>query len=143
MKKVKLSDWVEMMKELELSVVKDDDFIFKEGKKEEYIKLCNEFWKLEVEDKEIELEDLKKDEGYLYVKMVNWNENELMKELGLNMVWWEYSLEDFFRDSFGIKKEESKYDKNDEYNMFEIKEINKMMYGKDYEEEEEEEEEDY
>jgi len=131
MKKVKLSDWFELMKESELSNVEDGNV----NKVEEFKKLCNEFWKVEGEDREIVLEDLKCDEGILYKKMVEWNENELLIEEDLNMVWWEYSLEDYFRDMFGIIKEESKFNRNDEYNIFEIEDINRMMYGKDYKEE--------
>jgi hypothetical protein len=131
MKKVKLSDWFELMKESELSNVEDGNV----KKVEEFKKLCNEFWKVEGEDREIVLEDLKKDEGILYKKMVEWNENELVIEEDLNMVWWEYSLEDYFRDMFGIIKEESKFNRNDEYNIFEIEDINRMMYGEDYKEE--------
>jgi hypothetical protein len=128
MKKVKLSDWFEMMKESELINVEEGNV----NKVEEFKKLCNEFWKVEGEDREIVLEDLKKDEGILYKKMVEWNENELVIEEDLNMVWWEYSLEDYFRDMFGIIKEESKFNRNDEYNIFEIEDINRMMYGEDY-----------
>jgi hypothetical protein len=128
MKKVKLSDWFELMKESELSNVEDGNV----NKVEEFKKLCNEFWKVEGEDREIVLEDLKKDEGILYKKMIEWNENELVIEEDLNMVWWEYSLEDYFRDMFGIIREESKFNRNDEYNIFEIEDINKMMYGEDY-----------
>jgi hypothetical protein len=131
MKKVKLSDWFELMKESELSNVEDGNV----NKVEEFKKLCNEFWKVEGEDREIVLEDLKKDEGILYKKMVEWNENELVIEEDLNMVWWEYSLEDYFRDMFGIIKEESKFNVNDEFNIFEIEDINRMMYGEDYKEE--------
>jgi hypothetical protein len=131
MKKVKLSDWFELMKESELSNVEDGNV----NKVEEFKKLCNEFWKVEGEDREIVLEDLKKDEGILYKKMVEWNENELVIEEDLNMVWWEYSLEDYFRDMFGIIKEESKFNRNDEFNIFEIEDINRMMYGEDYKEE--------
>lgn len=131
MKKVKLSDWFELMKESELSNVEDGNV----KKVEEFKKLCNEFWKVEGEDREIVLKDLKKDEGILYKKMIEWNENELVIEEDLNMVWWEYSLEDYFRDMFGIIKEESKFNRNDEYNIFEIEDINRMMYGEDYKEE--------
>ena len=42
---------------------------------------------------------------------------------------WEYSLEDYFRDMF----DKNGYEK-DEFSMFELKDINKMMYGNDYEE---------
>ena len=128
MKKVKLSEWFEMMKESELINVEESNV----SKVEEFKKLCNEFWKVEGEDREIVLEDLKKDEGILYKKMVEWNENELIKEEDLNMVWYEYSIEDYFRDNFGIIKNESEYNKNDIFNIFELRDINKMMYGDEY-----------
>ena len=128
MKKVKLSEWFEMMKENELINVEEGNV----SKVEEFKKLCNEFWKVEGEDREIVLEDLKKDEGILYKKMVEWNENELIKEEDLNMVWYEYSIEDYFRDNFGIIKNESEYNKNDIFNIFELRDINKMMYGDEY-----------
>ena len=76
------------------------------------------------------LEDLKKDEGILYKKMVEWNKNELLIELDMNMVWWEYSLEDYFRDMFSKNN-----DDKDEFSLFELKDINKMMYGEDYDDE--------
>jgi len=128
MKKVKLSEWFEMMKENELINVEEGNV----SKVEEFKKLCNEFWKVEGEDREIVLEDLKKDEGILYKKMVEWNENELIKEEDLNMVWYEYSIEDYFRDNFGIIKNESEYNKNDIFNIFELRDVNKMMYGDEY-----------
>jgi uncharacterized protein involved in tellurium resistance len=124
---MKLSSWFEFMLEIELN--KDIMYGLSEGKKNDYISLCNEFWKLEGEDRNIVLEDLKKDEGILYKKMVEWNENELLIELDMNMVWWEYSLEDYFRDMF----DKNGFDK-DEFSLFELKDINKMMYGEDYNE---------
>lgn len=127
MKKVKLSDWNELMKEVELGIINEG--MVEENRIEDYRNLCNEFWKLECDDKDIELSDLKKDEGYLYVKMCKWNENELLRELGLNMVWYEYSIEDYFRDYFGIIKEENDWNKNNEFNLFKIKDIDEMMYG--------------
>jgi hypothetical protein len=123
----KLSSWFEFMLESELN--EDIMYGLSEEKKNEYINLCNEFWKLEGEDRNIVLEDLKKDEGILYKKMVEWNENELLIELDMNMVWWEYSLEDYFRDMF----DKNGFDK-DEFSLFELKDINKMMYGEDYNE---------
>ena len=130
MKKVKLSDWFKMMKESELMCIEEGNV--DENRIDEYKKLVDDFWKLEGEDRDIVLEDLKSEEGLLYRKMCEWNENELLIELDLNMVWYEYSIEDYFRDMFGIIKEESKFNKNDEFNIFEIKDINKMMYGDDY-----------
>jgi hypothetical protein len=123
----KLSSWFEFMLESELN--EDIMYGLSEEKKNDYISLCNEFWKLEGEDRNIVLEDLKKDEGILYKKMVEWNENELLIELDMNMVWWEYSLEDYFRDMFN----KNGFDK-DEFSLFELKDINKMMYGEDYNE---------
>lgn len=98
-----------------------------ESEKVDYINYCNEFWKFEGEDRDIVLGDLRKDEGILYKKMVDWNESELIVKLELNMNCWEYSLEDYFRDMF---------DKNerDGFGLFDLKDINKMMYGNDYEE---------
>ena len=122
---VKLSNWFNFMLESELN--EDLMYGLDEKKKNDYIKLCNEFWKFEGEDRDIVLEDLKCDEGILYKKMVEWNENELLIELDMNMVWWEYSLESYFRDLFDIN--------GDEFNLFEIKDINRMMYGDDYDDE--------
>ena len=58
--------------------------------------------------------------------MVDWNENEVVKKLELNMVWYEYSLEDYFRDMFNEK------DVFSEFKLFSLRDINKMMYGDDY-----------
>jgi hypothetical protein len=124
---MKLSNWFEFMLESELN--EDMMYGLSEEKKNKYINLCNEFWKLEGEDRNIVLEDLKKDEGILYKKMVEWNKNELIIELDMNMLWWEYSLEDYFRDMF----DKNGFDK-DEFSLFELKDINKMMYGDDYNE---------
>jgi len=46
------------------------------------------------------LGDLRKDEGILYKKMVDWNESELIVKLELNMNCREYSLEDYFMGHF-------------------------------------------
>jgi hypothetical protein len=124
---MKLSNWFEFMLESELN--EDMMYGLSEEKKNKYINLCNEFWKLEGEDRNIVLEDLKIDEGILYKKMVEWNKNELIIELDMNMLWWEYSLEDYFRDMF----DKNGFDK-DEFSLFELKDINKMMYGDDYNE---------
>jgi hypothetical protein len=121
----KLSEWFEMMKEGELSNVEEGNV----NKVEEFEKLCNEFWKFEGEDRDIILEDLKKDEGILYKKMVEWNENELLIEEDLNMVWWEYSLEEYFRDMFN---KESKFS---DFKLFSLDEINEMMYGEGWDNE--------
>ena len=120
MENVKLSDWFKEMLDYELN----NDLL--EGNEvEEYNKFVMEFFKFEGKDREIELNDLKNDEGILFKKMVDWNENELVKKLDLNMVWYEYSLEDYFRDMFNINNEDSIF------KLFSLREINSVLY-KDY-----------
>jgi hypothetical protein len=120
MKNVKLSDWFKEMLDYELN----NDLL--EGDEvEEYNKFVMEFFKFEGKDREIELNDLKNDEGILYKKMVDWNENEVVKKLELNMVWYEYSLEDYFRDMFDLNNEYSLF------KLFSLREINSVLY-KDY-----------
>lgn len=129
MKKVLLSDWFKFMLDCELEnnvncLVEDG---INEIDIERYKDFINVFFKFEGEDREIVLEDLKKGEGILYKKMCDYNENELVIKFGLNMVWWEYSIEDYFRDMF----DKNGFEK-DEFSMFELRDINKMMYGEDY-----------
>ena len=120
MENVKLSDWFKEMLDYELN----NDLL--EGNEvEEYNKFVMEFFKFEGKDREIELNDLKNDEGILFKKMVDWNENELVKKLDLNMVWYEYSLEDYFRDMFDLNNEDSVF------KLFSLREINSVLY-KDY-----------
>jgi hypothetical protein len=125
MKKVLLSDWFKVMLKVDL-----EDYDINELNEDErirFVEFSNEFWKFEGEDREIVLEDLKRDEGILYKKMCDWNESEVVIELELNMICWEYSIEDYFRDMF----DKNGFEK-DEFNMFELRDINKMMYGEDY-----------
>jgi hypothetical protein len=83
-----------------------------------------EFWNEEnFEDRNIVLEDLKCNEGFLYNKMVEWHFILEKYELGFDA--WEYSLEDYFRDAFN--EEEGFIGR-----LFSIEDINKMMYGADY-----------
>lgn len=96
--------------------------------KEEYINLLNEFFDREVEDREIVLEDLDKDNGFLYKLMCEWYSKEFIVENDLGLCWYEYSLEDFFRDTFGIS--DSKF--NVGFNLFEIDDIDKKLYGDDF-----------
>ena len=120
MENVKLSNWFKEMLDYELN----NDLL--EGDEvEEYNKFVLEFFKFEGKDREIELNDLKNDEGILFKKMVDWNENELVKKLELNMVWYEYSLEDYFRDMFNMNDEDSVF------KLFSLREINSVLY-KDY-----------
>jgi hypothetical protein len=96
--------------------------------KEEYINLLNEFFDREVEDREIVLDDLDKDNGFLYKLMCEWYSKEFIVENDLGLCWHEYSLEDLFRDTFGII--DSKFSVS--FNLFEIEDINKKLYGDDY-----------
>ena len=130
MTKVKLSEWFQMMNETEL--LNADDCINNEVDRKRFKDFNSEFWKFKGEDRDIILEDLKADEGILYKTMVDWNESELITELDLGMSWYDYSIEDYFRDTFGIIKNESEYNKNDKFNMFELREVNMMMYGETY-----------
>jgi hypothetical protein len=93
--------------------------------KEEYINLLNEFFDREVEDREIVLDDLDKDNGFLYKLMCEWYSKEFIVENDLGLCWHEYSLEDLFRDTFGII--DSKFSVS--FNLFEIEDINKKLYG--------------
>jgi hypothetical protein len=125
MKKVLLSDWFKVMLKVDLEDYDINEL--NENERIRFVEFSNEFWKFEGEDREIVLEDLKRDEGILYKKMCDWNESEVVIELELNMICWEYSIEDYFRDMFdkdGFEK--------DEFSMFELRDINKMMYGEDY-----------
>lgn len=82
---------------------------------EEYKTFIDKFCIADVKDRDITLDDLKKDQGYLYLKMIKYNKDETIRNIGLNMVWYEYSLEDFFRDSF--------------CDLFSVKDINDVLYG--------------
>ena len=120
MENIKLSNWFKEMLDCELN----NDLL--EGNEvEEYNKFVLEFFKFEGKDREIELNDLRNDDGILFKKMVDWNENELVKKLELNMVWYEYSLEDYFRDMFNVNNEDSIF------KLFSLREINSVLY-KDY-----------
>jgi hypothetical protein len=98
---------------------------------EEYIELLNEFFGREVEDRDIVLDDLDKDNGFLYKLMCEWFENEFVVENELGLCWYEYSLEDLFRDTFGIDDSEF----NVGFNLFEIDDINNKLYGEGFDEE--------
>ena len=120
MENVKLSNWFKEMVEIEFN-----NDLLNDEEREEYNKFVLEFFKFEGKDREIELNDLRNDEGILYKKMVDWNENELVKKLELNMVWYEYSIEDYFRDMFNLNDEDSSF------KLFSLREINSVLY-KDY-----------
>jgi hypothetical protein len=129
MKKViKLKDFLVDFKKVELENIGDLGLGELEG---EYRNLLDSFFDREVEDREVVLEDLDKDNGFLYKLMCEWFENEFVVNNDLGLVWYEYSLEDLFRDTFG--KDDSEF--NYGFNLFEIEDINKKLYGDDYDEE--------
>jgi hypothetical protein len=87
----------------------------------EYVRLLNEFFSREVEDRDIILDDLDNQNGFLYNLMCEWFEDEFIVENDLGLVWYEYSLEDLFRDSFDAD--------GDIYKLFTIKEIDSKLYN--------------
>ena len=125
-KVVELKDFLVDFKETELFNI--GDFELSEELENEYRNLLNEFFDREVEDREVVLEDLDKDNGFLYKLMCEWYENEFIVENDLGLCWYEYSLESLFRDTFGIS--DSKF--NVGFNLFEIEDINKKLYDFDF-----------
>ena len=124
---VKLKDFLVDFKRVELFNIEDLDL----GDLEiEYRKLLDEFFDREVEDREVVLEDLDKDNGFLYKLMCEWYENEFVVNNDLGLYAYEYSLEDLFRDTFG--KDDGEF--NDGFNLFEIEDIDKKLYGDDFDE---------
>jgi hypothetical protein len=122
-----LRDFVENVKRVELENVLD--YGFDKKLELEFINDVNEFWNDSTfENRDIVLEDLKINEGVLYLKMVEWN--DILMKYDLNFDAFEYSLEDFFRDIFGFEGE----DDNSDLKLFDIDDINKMVYGEMYEE---------
>jgi hypothetical protein len=125
--KKELKDFSLQMQSIELTNANDYGF-----SKEEELEFINDiifFWNDDTfKNREIVLEDLKANEGILYLKMVEWN--DILMQYDLNFDPWEYSLEDFFRDTFDL---ESDVD-NSNLKLFSIEDINKMMYGDAYEE---------
>jgi hypothetical protein len=87
----------------------------------EYVRLLNEFFSREVEDRDIILDDLDNQNGFLYNLMCEWFEDEFIVENDLGLVWYEYSLEDLFRDSFDAD--------GDMYKLFTIEEIDSKLYN--------------
>ena len=121
MKKVLLSDWFKCMLEVDYN-----EYELNEDERNKFIEFSSKFWEFKGEYREIVLEDLNCSSGILYKKMCDWNESEIVIELELNMVCWEYSIEDYFRDMFNEK------DVFSEFKLFSLRDINKMMYGDDY-----------
>jgi hypothetical protein len=123
---MKLKEFLVDFKENELFSI--GDFELSEELENEYKNLLNEFFGREVEDRDIVLEDLDKNNGFLYKLMCEWYENEFIVENDLGLCWYEYSLEDLFRDTFGISDSEF----NVGFNLFEIEDINKKLYDFDF-----------
>jgi hypothetical protein len=124
MKKViKLKDFLVDFKNEELENV-NELYELNGELEEKFINLLNGFFNIKVEDREVVLEDLDKDNGFLYKLMCEWFENEFIVENELGLVWYEYSLEDLFRDYFGIEGSCG----ND---LFSIEDINKKLYGEE------------
>ena len=97
-----------------------EDCNFNEKELEELEKCYDDIFNIEVEEDRIfELEDIRKDKGILYKLLVNFNENEVVRKYDLNMYWWEYSLEDYFRDLL------------DELFDLDSNEVNKYLYSKE------------
>jgi hypothetical protein len=124
MKKViKLKDFLRDFRNEELENV-NELYELNSELEEKFINLLNGFFNIKVEDREVVLEDLDKDNGFLYKLMCEWFENEFIVENELGLVWYEYSLEDLFRDYFGIEGSCG----ND---LFSIEDINKKLYGEE------------
>jgi hypothetical protein len=124
MKKViKLKDFLRDFRNEELENV-NELYELNGELEEKFINLLNGFFNIKVEDREVVLEDLDKDNGFLYKLMCEWFENEFIVENELGLVWYEYSLEDLFRDYFGIEG-------SCENDLFSIEDINKKLYGEE------------
>lgn len=96
-----------------------EDVNFSKEELEEIEKSYDDIFNIEVEDRMFELEDIRENEGILYKLLVNYNENEVVIKYDLNMCWWEYSLEDYFRDLL------------DELFDLDSNEVNKYLYSKE------------
>ena len=96
-----------------------EDVDFSKEELEEIEKSYDDIFNIEVEDRMFELEDIREDKGILYKLLVNYNKNEVIIKYDLNMCWWEYSLEDYFRD---LLEELLDLDSN---------EVNKYLYSKE------------
>ena len=122
MKKViKLKDFLRDFRNEELENV-NELYELNGELEEKFINLLNGFFNIKVEDREVVLEDLVKDNGFLYKLICEWFENEFIVENELGLVWYEYSLEDLFRDYFGIGGSCG----ND---LFEMDDINNKLYS--------------
>ena len=122
MKKViKLKDFLRDFRNEELENV-NELFELEGDLEEKFVSLLNEFFNRKVEDREVVLEDLDNKNGFLYKLMCEWFENEFIVKNELGLIWYEYSLEDLFRDYFGIGGSCG----ND---LFEMEDINNKLYS--------------
>jgi hypothetical protein len=120
-KVVKLKDFLVNFKNEELENIEDLDLGEIGGELEgEYRNLLNKFFDREVEDREIVLDDLDCKDGFLYKLVWEWCENEFVVENNLRWIGYGYSLEDLFRDTFGIGR--------GFFELFDIEDINKKLY---------------
>ena len=116
-KEMKLKDLVNEIKEgFKFNL---EDVNFSKEELEEIEKSYDDIFNIEVEDRMFELEDIRENEGILYKLLVNYNENEVVIKYDLEMCWWEYSLEDYFRDLL------------DELFDLDSNEVNKYLYSKE------------
>ena len=120
-KVVKLKDFLRDFKNEELENV-NELFELEGDLEEKFVSLLNEFFNRKVEDREVVLEDLDNKNGFLYKLMCEWFENEFIVKNELGLIWYEYSLEDLFRDYFGIGGSCG----ND---LFEMEDINNKLYS--------------
>ena len=115
----------EILKEIEIDLNCGIDEVNLGISKEECKKVeevISSIFDVEVEDRLFSLEDVRIDKGIVYNKLVEYNKNEVIIFNDLNMLWYEYSLEDYIRD---ICERELGIDCN---------EVNKYVY-EDYNEE--------
>jgi hypothetical protein len=76
---MKVKEFLVDFKENEILNVKDLEL--GDELEKEYVDLLNEFFGREVEDRDIVLDDLDKDNGFLYKLMCEWFENEFVVKM--------------------------------------------------------------
>jgi hypothetical protein len=116
---MKLSKFVLDFKYSELN---DVYFNIDEDVRNKCIDIINKYFNIEVEDRDIVLEDLDRNNGFIYKLLCEYYENEFYVKNGLSLKGYEYSIEDLFRDYFGRGR--------DMYCMFEVEDIDRRVYGK-------------
>jgi hypothetical protein len=116
---MKIKEFLVDFKESEILNV--NDLELSKELKLEYINLLNEFFDREVEDRDVVLDDLDNKNGFIYNLMCEWFENEFVVKNDLGLCWYEYSLEELFRDSFGVN--------GFMYKLFSIEDIESKLYS--------------